>query len=547
MTKYQIARQNDLQDGEMKAVSAGETELLLVREGGRTRAFQANCPHNGAPLADGVLSGARIVCPWHHACFSAHTGDLLEPPALDALVRFEVMHEGDALFVELPDGDAPEDRSPELATPDDTDSRTFVIVGAGAAGTTAAQTLRQAGFRGRVLLVIQEDAPPYDRTILSKGFLEGGADAKPLREGSFYAAYGLELLTRTVTQIDPAAQQLTFAGRETQTETQAYDALLLSTGSTPKLLEVPGAELGGVSYLRTLKDAEQLLAEAEQGARAVVVGGSFIGLECASSLRERGLDVTVVTPDAVPFAGLFGTEVGEMFRTLHEENGVAFASEQQVTRLLGEGQVTHAVLGDGRELPADFVVVGIGVAPTLPAIRGLEPNDDGSVTVDSSLHVAGDLGPLYAAGDLARYPDPVSGKPVRVEHWRLAMQHGRTAAHNMVGHNTVGHGVAGREGAFMGVPFFWTKQHGVNVRYVGHASDWDEVVIDGDLKAREFLAYYLEAGELRAVLGAGRDTDLCAVEECFRLGTLPPAADLRARNVAWSAQLASVATPYSAP
>ena len=532
--RYQVAQQNELQDGELKAVKAGDTDLLLVRTGSHIAAFQANCPHKGAPLVKGILNGSRLMCPWHHACFSAQTGDLLEPPSLDALAHFEVMHEGDALFVTLPGGETPENPLPELATPDDADTRVFVIVGAGAAGTTAAQTLREDGFRGRVVLITQDDAAPYDRTMLSKGFLAGAADSKPLRDSSFYDKYGLELLeSRTVSQVDPAAQQLTFEDGDTlHQDTLHYDALLLATGSTPVPLEVPGADLGGVFYLRTLQDAEQLVAAAEQGQRAVVVGSSFIGLECAASLRKRGLAVTVVTPQVVPFEGLFGTEVGAMFRNLHEDNGVEFASEQQVTRFLGDAQVEQVVLEDGRELPADLVVVGIGVKPTLPTIDGAELNEDGSVSVDAALRLIGEHGPVYAAGDHARYPDAVTGQPIRVEHWRLAMQHGRAAAHNM----------AGSENPFGDVAFFWTQQYGTSFRYVGHAENWDEVVLDGDVGAQEFLAYYLENGKLRAVFGVGRDTDLCAVEECLRLGTLPSADDLRDQNVNWTSLLASAAT-----
>ncbi len=523
MPRHLVAQQNDLKDGELKQVSVGATDVLLVCAEGRVTALQAICPHNGAPLAKGVLNGSRLICPWHHACFAAQTGELLEPPALDSLTQFEIFSEGDALFVELPDGDVPENLLPELATPDETDSRVFVIVGAGAAGTTAAQTLREDGFQGRVLLISQEGTQPYDRTLLSKGVLAGEVDSKPLRDTSFYGAYGVELLMQTVKQLDPKARQLSF----TDGDTLHYDALLLATGSTPKPLGVPGSDLGGVFYLRTLQDAQNLVAAAQEGARAVVIGASFIGLECASSLSERGLDVTVVTPDETPFAGLFGSEVGEMFRKLHEENGVVFVSEAKAERLSGEGQVTHVVLEDGQELPADLVVVGVGVSPNVPEIAGFTPNEDGSVSVDRSLRLTGDYGPIYAAGDLAQYPDPVSGESIRVEHWRLAMQHGRAAAHTM----------AGQEHTFAGVPFFWTKQHGLNVRYVGHASGWDEVVVDGDLGAHEFLAYYLKEGQLQAVLGAQKDPEIAAAEACFRLETLPPVEDIRARRVDWLTQL----------
>ena len=525
MTKHLVAHKNDLGNGDMKEVSVGDTDLLLTCVEGRIDALYAYCTHYGAPLAQGVLSGSRIVCPWHHACFSARTGELLEPPALDDLPHFEVTIDGDDIWVEVPD-EVPE-VSPPAPVGSETDGRTFVILGAGAAGAAAAEMLRRDGFTGRVVLVSREGLP-YDRTLLSKDYLNSEKTMGwiPLRERAFYEARGVELSEQTVTQLDPAAQQLSFEGGDTL----HYDALLLATGSTPKPLEVPGADLDGVLYLRTLQDSQNLVAAAKEGARAVVVGSSFIGMECASSLRERGVEVTVVTPDEVPFSGLFGRDVGEMFKKLHEENGVTFVSGGRLARLSGQDRVTHAVLEDNRELAADFVVIGVGVKPQLPEMKSLHPNEDGSVSVDRFLRVKGDYGPVYAAGDLARYPDPFSGDAIRVEHWRLAMQHGRAAAHNMVG----------REDAFTGVPLFWTKQHGVGLRYVGHAESWDEVVIDGDLEAREFLAYYLENGELRAVLGAQKDAELCAVEECLRLGALPPVDELRAHQVDWLARLESV-------
>ena len=393
MPKHLVAQQNDLKDGEMKLAKVSDTELLLIRHEGQISALYPYCTHYGAPLAEGVLSGSRIVCPWHHACFSARTGELLEPPALNDLPHFEVTLDGDDIWAELPD-DVPEALPPTPVSPDKTDKRMFIILGAGAAGAAAAETLRRDGFRGRVLLVSYEGLP-YDRTLLSKNYLESEKTMGwiPLRDGAFYDAHGVEILEQTVIQIDPTAQHVTFEGGETL----HYDALLLATGSKPSPLEVPGTELNGVFYLRTLRDSQRLVAAATESARAVIIGASFIGMECVSSLRERGLEVTVVTPDAVPFAGLFGPEVGEMFRKLHEENGVTFISEGRLAQIVGEDRVVHAVLEDGRELPADLVVIGVGVEPKLPEIKGLGPNEDGSVSVDQFLRLAGDFGPIYAA------------------------------------------------------------------------------------------------------------------------------------------------------
>ncbi len=529
MSRHLVADKRELSDGEMKGVTAGDTEVLLVQLEEQVYALHAHCTHYGAPLAEGTLSGSRLVCPWHHACFSAKTGVLLEPPALDDLPRFDVQLDGDDVWVELPDH-VPDTSTPEMASPDRSDARVFVVVGAGAAGTAAVETLREDGFRGRVLLVTQENDLPYDRTLLSKDYLseEETMGWIPMRERAFYEMHGIELLTgHRVTHLDATGQTLTFEDQSTL----YYDALLLATGSTPVPLEVPGTDLEGVLYLRTFADAQTLIERSHVGSRVVVVGSSFIGMECASSLVGRGLHVTVVTPDEVPFKSLLGREVGDMFRALHEENGATFAFNSHVAQIVGDGRVAQVVLDDGRTLDADLVVVGIGVKPETEWLE-LAKNDDGSISVDRSLRLGGDHGPVYAAGDLARYPDPTTGEPIRVEHWRLAMQHGRTAAHNMVG----------REVPFSGVPLFWTKQHGMGLRYVGHAPDWDDVVIDGDPEARDFLAYYLKGDDVAAVLGAQRDAELCVVEECMRLEQMPPADEVRVGSVDWVARLATLET-----
>ena len=529
MPRYLVAHQNDLQDGDLRQVKAGDTELVLVRARGHVHAYPAHCPHAGGPLAEGLLNGDRLMCPWHHACFSAHTGDLLEPPAQDALVRFDVVTQGDDLYVNLPD-DFPESRVPDMTPPDPADERVFAILGAGAAGSAAAEALRQAGFAGRVLLISEDAAPPYDRTVLSKEYLGEPSDPA-LRGKNFYDANGLELhLNRTVLRVDPAEQALTFADGEAL----RYDALLLATGSKPVPLDVPGTRLGGVFYLRTLSDAERLAESAGDGGRAVVVGGSFIGLECAASLRKKGLDVTVVMPGERPFAKPLGPEVGEMFRAFHEEQSVTFVTGTKVAAFGGDERIVSVTLENGQTLPADLVVVGTGVQPALPELVGVALEEDGGVSVDGTLKLRGEHGPVYAVGDLAHFPDPhsgsSSGESVRVEHWRVALQHGRAAARALLGETE----------PFSGVPFFWTKQYGVSFRYIGHAPGWDECVIDGDLGERTFLAYYLKENRVVAVFGVGRDPELCAAEEALRLAVTPTAAEVRGGPVAWAARLGAI-------
>ena len=294
-----------------------------------------------------------------------------------------------------------------------------------------------------------------------------------------------------------------------------------------------------VKFQLVRTDAERIADAATDaagdGRRAVVVGGSFIGMECAASLRKKGLDVTVVMPGERPFAKLLGGEVGGMFRAFHDEQGVVFVTGTKVAEFGGEERVSSVTLENGQTLPADLVVIGTGVQPALPELVGVELEEDGGVSVDGTLKLTGEHGPVYAVGDLAHFPDPHSssnsssnsGENVRVEHWRVAQQHGRAAAHAMVGETDI----------FSGVPFFWTKQYGVSFRYVGHAPAWDDCVIDGDVEERKFLAYYLKENKVVAVFGVGRDPDLCAAEEAMRLAVMPTAAEVRGGSVDWAARL----------
>ena len=496
----------------MKSVTVGDREVLLARVEGRFHALHAHCTHYGAPLAEGILNGDRVMCPWHHACFSVQTGALLEPPALDAQPTFEVTLEGDEIFVTIPE-DAPEKRVPEMASSDaEEDPRTFVVLGTGAAGYAAAEALRREGFRGRVVMVSQEDALPYDRTLLSKDYLteEKTMGWIPARAPSFYQTHAIDLmLGQRVTRLEPSTKRLTFADGDTL----SYDALLLASGSKPQILDVPGSTLANVFTLRSLRDSEHIIANLDEGNRVVIVGSSFIGMECASSARARGAEVTVVARSK-PFASLFGEDVATMLQKLHEENGVVFKEGAQVERLEGESQVEGVVLDTGERLEADTVIIGIGVEPATDFLEGVPKNDDGGVSVDAAMRIEGGDG-LHAAGDLAAFD--YRGDRVRVEHWRVAMQQGVAAAGAMLGQDVI----------FDGVPLFWSKQHGVGLRYVGHAEDWDDVVIDGDLEAREFLAYYVKGNEIKAVLGFQRDAELCAVEECLRLDVMPQSSAVR--------------------
>lgn len=507
-----VANVGDLKDGEMKEVAVGETKILLARVNGKFHAVGATCPHYHAPLVDGVLNGERIVCPWHHACFSVVTGNMEEPPALDALPCYEVVIEGEKVSVRLPE-EISDHRTPEMSKRDAKDERLFVILGGGAAGYAATQTLREDGFRGRVLMLTREDRLPYDRPNLSKDYLHGHAQPEwmPLRGDEFFDEHDIEVLReKEVTRVDAANKTIAFSDGSTQ----KYDALLVATGGAPRQLKIEGSELRNIFLLRSFADADRIIETAQNAKRAVVVGASFIGMETAFSLTERKLSVTVVAPDKIPFERTLGAEIGALFRQLHESHGVTFKLGANVARFEGKENVHAVVLDTGERIETDLVLVGVGVKPATGFLEGISLDKDGSVIVDENLRAAESL---YAAGDIARFPDARTGEPTRIEHWRVAQQHGRVAAHNM----------AGKKIAYDGVPFFWTTQFDIALTYIGHAAHWDEIIFQGDVSARDFLAFYVKENRVAAVAGMNRDRDMAALEELMRLNRMPAPAQLR--------------------
>jgi len=358
-TEKIVARIDDLQDGEMKEVSIGEKSILLVRVKGEFHAIGSQCSHHGAPLVQGVLSGSRVRCPWHQACFDVVTGDLQEPPALDGLPHFDVRVEGENVIVKVPE-DIKDQRTLPMAQYDPrVDSRSFVIIGAGAAGNAAAEALRRDGFQGRVIMVTRESHLPYDRPQLSKGYLkQDRPGSATLRPRKFYIDHGIEILTnRVVTRVDASNKAIVFNDGSSLN----WDKLLLATGSRPRRPNVPGAELQGIFTLRGLNDADQIKAAVEKASRAVVIGASFIGMETAASMTEWGLSVTIVARESIPFERTLGKEIGWMYQRIHEENGVSFKLDTGVSRFEGAHKVRAVVLDNGDRLKADFVVVGIGV------------------------------------------------------------------------------------------------------------------------------------------------------------------------------------------
>jgi 3-phenylpropionate/trans-cinnamate dioxygenase ferredoxin reductase component len=361
---------------------------------------------------------------------------------------------------------------------------TFAIVGAGLAGAKAAETLRAEGFDGRLVLLGAEDEYPYERPPLSKDYLRGESEREGayVHEPGYYAEHDIELRTGTrVTGLDTGARELVLDGGERL----AYDRLLLATGAEPRRLSIPGAELAGVLPLRTFADSDALRARLDEGGRLVVIGAGWIGSEVAASARQRGMDVTMVAPKAVPLERVLGLEVGAVYRDLHRDHGVELRMEAGVAALEGDGRVERVRLQDGTTIVCDTVVVGVGAAPRteLAVAAGLAV--DNGVLVDGRLETS--AAGVFAAGDLANHLHPALGR-LRVEHWDNALHQGPAAARAMLGAND----------PYARIPYFFSDQYDVGMEYTGFAMTWDRVVFRGDPASREFIAFWLADGRLVA-------------------------------------------------
>jgi NADPH-dependent 2,4-dienoyl-CoA reductase/sulfur reductase-like enzyme/nitrite reductase/ring-hydroxylating ferredoxin subunit len=480
----------DLPEQGTLAGRVGDESVLLVRRGVRIFAVGATCTHYGGPLAEGLVEGDAVRCPWHHACFSLESGEALHAPALSPLTCWSVEQRDGKVFVRDKKPSPPAKSLPASGTPGK-----IVIVGGGAAGFAAAQRLRDEGFQGSLVMLSNDDTPPVDRPNLSKDYLAGTApeDWIPLRPESFYAEHGIELRLKTnVARLDAAGRAVLLADGSRV----AYDRLLLATGAEPVRLPLPGMDLPHVHTLRTLGDSRAIIARAATARRAVVLGASFIGLEVAASLRTRGLEVHVVAPEKRPMERVLGPQLGDFVRGLHEEHGVVFHLDKKPASI--DAHRVH--LDDRTTIDADLVVAGVGVRPRTALAEAAGLAVDRGVIVDAYLETS--VPGVFAAGDIARWPDPHTGESIRVEHWVVAERQGRTAALNLLG----------RREKFEAVPFFWSQHYDVPINYVGHAEQWDELAVDGDIAARDCAVRYKRKGRVLAVATIYRDGESLEAE-----------------------------------
>lgn len=472
---------SDIPDSGMLVGHVGDEGVLVVRRGGDVFAVGSTCTHYGGPLAEGLVVGDTVRCPWHHACFHLRDGQPLRPPARDPIASWRVDRDGERFVIR--EKNEPSQREAISGAP-----ASVVIVGGGGAGIVAAETLRREGYAGSITMLSADTSAPYDRPNLSKDYLAGNAPEEwiPLHPPEFYTENRIDLrLGARVTAIDTEARLLTFDGGETL----EYEALLLATGADPVHIPIAGGQLPHVLYLRSLRDSSAIIERARTARHAVVMGASFIGLEVAASLRTRGLAVTVVAPDDVPLARVMGEEIGRFIRTLHEEHGVIFHLGQ-TAEAIDESGVT---LKDGTRLEADLVVMGVGVRPSLALAEAAGLTVDRGVVVDEYLSTSAPG--IWAAGDIAAWPDPHSGERLRVEHWVVAERQGQTAARNILG----------RRERFDAVPFFWSAHYDVTIAYVGHATHWDRIEINGSFADRNVVAAFHAGDRVTAVATIFRD------------------------------------------
>ena len=471
----------------------GEHPVLLSRLDGQLFAVSGSCTHYGAALGEGLVHKGTVRCPLHHACFDLRTGRALHAPALDDLECWDVNVEGDRAFVKSRASCAT--HKPAVAA---RRVRKVVIVGGGAAGLACANQLRKLGYEGAITMLSADKDAPCDRPNISKDYLAGTAPEEwmPLRPSGWYEEQAIDLrLGVQVERVNASDRSVRCAGGAEF----EYDRLLLATGSEPNRLSGHDFHHQDVLTLRTLADARAVIERATRAKHVVIVGSSFIGLEAASALRKRGADVSIVSVEHIPFEAILGAELGGFLQSLHEEHGIKFHLGSAPSRYDGQ-QLTTA---DGTRIRADYVLVGIGVRPRLDLARSAGLRVADGVLVDE--HLETQVPGIYAAGDIAAFPDPLTSEPVRIEHWAVAERQGEVVASNMLGLHQ----------PFRAVPFFWTEQHGVAVRYVGRAGRWDEVRIEGDLRAGEVVIRYFDRGTHRATATVGRDLDSLKDERSF--------------------------------
>ena len=515
----------DIPSGGMKSYKQDDDSIILItRDEDEFSAFDGKCPHAGADLGEGLRCGNRVICPWHHGSFDSRDGTLLEPVAMRGLTQYELTDEGDSLTINTA---AKIDK--RVANDKMTDTHT-IIVGGGGAGFMTANQLRHTGYGGKITLISQDDKAPYNRPLLSKMFLAGKMDEKYLMLGGadWASNNNIDLrLQQTVSEVLPNARTIVITDADGKREEQTADFLVVATGAEPKIPPFKGAELDGVYTLRSMDDAKAI-KNASDNKHVVIVGTGFIGMEVASALMEAGkaTSITVVGRSRRVMANIVSESVSNALIKLHEEKGVNFVFGAGVDEINSDedgtdnenSKVSGVTLSDGSTLAADVVILGTGVAPRTELLN--EVNAPDGVQVDETLQLRDGV---YALGDIAKATNQMGR--MRIEHWRVALQHGLVTAAAILNDDNV-NSLAER------IPFFWTAQYGKSLRYSGHAATPDKGILFGSPDNLNYIEYYFdddgENTRTSAASSLGRDKELIAFSELLRRGHAPTRAQINA-------------------
>lgn len=476
-----VCKETDLNDNEMKTFELGDHgKVLVVKQHGTFKAVGTKCSHFGAPLVTGSLGDGRVRCPWHGACFSLTTGDIEDFPGLDSLPCYQVKVENGDVTVRAAKKDLETNkRVKTMALRDTKDERTFVVVGAGPSGGVCAETLRQEGFTGRIVLVGKEPYLPYDRVKVTKA-MNLPAEKLQLRDPKFYDSNSIEtMLGVEASEVNPSSKEVVLNnGYRIK-----YDKIYIATGSSPRKADIPGANLKNVVVVRTVDNSMYIQSQLGKDKHVVILGVSFIGLEAAAYCVDKVASVTVIGRDSVPLKPVFGQAIGGRIQQFMETKGIVFKMNNGIKTCNGDddGKLVSVELNDGEILPADLCIMGVGSTLNTDFLKnsGVSMNRNGSIDTDEYLQSS--VADVFVGGDIANAPVFSSdNEKATIGHYGLAQYHGRKAAFNMVG----------KREALKAVPFFWTMVFGTPFRYSGYGRASDSLVF-GDLEKMDYVAYFL--------------------------------------------------------
>ncbi|KAJ4480072.1 hypothetical protein J3R30DRAFT_3468054 [Lentinula aciculospora] len=522
-----VLDEHELRDGQMKEVAFDNGKVLVARLGDKIHATSAFCTHYGAPLAKGVLTAdARVVCPWHGACFNLCSGDIEDAPAPSPLHSFKAYATNGKIHVTAnPDFTLKENmaRPPKLSTAGfDAVGKGTVIIGGGSGAFQAIESLRENGYKFPITVVSREPHAPIDRTKLSKALITDAPKLQWKTAADLKIKYGVNLRVGvTVTSVELQDRRVILDDGK---DNIVYDKLILAPGATPRKLPIPGVDLENVYTFRGIHDAKKVDNAATEGKRAVFIGSSFISMELVAALSKRKLaSIDVIGMEEYPFEVVLGKEVGAGLKKFHESQGVKFHMQTKVEKIVpreDNPSLAGSVVVNGKALPADFVIMGVGVAPATEFLKssGIELEKGGGIEVDEYLRVSklpANVEGVFAIGDVAIYPQ--AGELVRIEHWNVAGNHGRA----------VGKTIAGQPQPFVKTPVFWSAQ-GQQLRYCGYGAGHDDVIIKGDTGEMKFIAYYVKQGKIIAVASMQNDPVVSAASELLRLGLMPSPEEIQA-------------------